>query len=127
MPPNANARAPNARGPPCLRPISAATATASAAMPELIIAGIAVQFPFEPYQLQRNYMAKVLECLQNSTNGVLESPTGTGKTLCLLCATLAWICKQKAEVIVYRIIACAEWWRKSTNLVFVFAMIRYIA
>lgn len=52
--------------------------------------GISVHFPFTPYPCQLDYMEKVLECLQTATNGLLESPTGTGKTLCLLCATLAW-------------------------------------
>ncbi|XP_053430850.1 regulator of telomere elongation helicase 1 isoform X3 [Nycticebus coucang] len=43
-----------------------------------------------PYRCQQEYMTKVLECLQKRVNGILESPTGTGKTLCLLCTTLAW-------------------------------------
>lgn len=49
-------------------------------------------------EVQRNYMSKVIEALQGSHNAVLESPTGTGKTLCLLCASLAWLLSKKAQV-----------------------------
>ncbi|XP_008292635.1 regulator of telomere elongation helicase 1 [Stegastes partitus] len=59
-------------------------------MTSLTLNGVTVNFPFPPYDCQKDYMNKVIECLQKKVNGVLESPTGTGKTLCLLCATLAW-------------------------------------
>ncbi|XP_022905755.2 regulator of telomere elongation helicase 1 homolog [Onthophagus taurus] len=60
--------------------------------------GVSVSFPFEPYSIQKDYMEKVLECLQNDVNGVLESPTGTGKTLSLLCSSLAWLTAKKAQM-----------------------------
>ncbi|KAI2595674.1 RTEL1-TNFRSF6B readthrough (NMD candidate) [Homo sapiens] len=59
-------------------------------MPKIVLNGVTVDFPFQPYKCQQEYMTKVLECLQQKVNGILESPTGTGKTLCLLCTTLAW-------------------------------------
>ncbi|XP_057969056.1 regulator of telomere elongation helicase 1 homolog isoform X2 [Malania oleifera] len=59
-------------------------------MPTYNIRGINVDFPFEAYDCQLVYMEKVIQSLQNKCNALLESPTGTGKTLCLLCATLAW-------------------------------------
>uniref|UniRef100_A0A4W3JDW2 Regulator of telomere elongation helicase 1 n=1 Tax=Callorhinchus milii TaxID=7868 RepID=A0A4W3JDW2_CALMI len=59
-------------------------------MPRIELNGISVDFPYIPYKCQEDYMSKVIECLHKKVNGVLESPTGTGKTLCLLCATLAW-------------------------------------
>ncbi|XP_002528200.3 regulator of telomere elongation helicase 1 homolog isoform X1 [Ricinus communis] len=59
-------------------------------MPTYKIRGIDVDFPYEAYDCQLVYMEKVIQSLQSRCNALLESPTGTGKTLCLLCATLAW-------------------------------------
>nr|XP_033818706.1 regulator of telomere elongation helicase 1 isoform X2 [Geotrypetes seraphini] len=59
-------------------------------MPRISLHDLVVEFPFQPYKCQEDYMNKVIECLQKKVNGILESPTGTGKTLCLLCSTLAW-------------------------------------
>eukprot|EP01065_Artemidia_motanka_P037992 TRINITY_DN46875_c0_g1_i1.p1 TRINITY_DN46875_c0_g1~~TRINITY_DN46875_c0_g1_i1.p1 ORF type:complete len:1044 (+),score=290.51 TRINITY_DN46875_c0_g1_i1:59-3190(+) len=59
-------------------------------MPEYDIDGVPVEFPFEAYPSQLAYMREVIRALDTGSNALLESPTGTGKTLCLLCATLAW-------------------------------------
>ncbi|XP_035825693.1 regulator of telomere elongation helicase 1 isoform X2 [Aplysia californica] len=67
-------------------------------MPTHDVCGVPVNFPFEPYECQVDYMTKVVTCLQKSQNGALESPTGTGKTLSLLCASLAWQESRKAQV-----------------------------
>ncbi|XP_064624303.1 regulator of telomere elongation helicase 1-like [Lineus longissimus] len=67
-------------------------------MPPINISGVNVEFPFVPYPCQVDYMTKLIECLKTGVNGILESPTGTGKTLCLLCATLGWLEHTKAEV-----------------------------
>ena len=62
----------------------------SSAPTTLQLNGVNVHFPFTPYSCQEAYMRKVMESLFRAENALLESPTGTGKTLCLLCATLAW-------------------------------------
>lgn len=46
------------------------------------INGIPVKFPFEPYGLQKDYMAKVIAALDNKQNAVLESPTGKISAFC---------------------------------------------
>lgn len=59
-------------------------------MPIIDIQGIPVAFPFPPYPCQLDFMSKALETVRSADNAALESPTGTGKTLCLLCSLLAW-------------------------------------
>jgi hypothetical protein len=62
------------------------------------IRGLTVEFPYDAYPCQLDYMEKVIETLQNERQfALLESPTGTGKTLCLLCASLAWLFEEKAQ------------------------------
>lgn len=46
-------------------------------MPKFDIEGVSIEFPFEPYVVQQNYMKKVIESLTKAENAVLESPTGT--------------------------------------------------
>lgn len=64
----------------------------------LELRGIRIHFPFKPYACQEAYMEKVLDALFRSENALLESPTGTGKTLMLLCATLAWQRQQQRSL-----------------------------
>lgn len=40
------------------------------------INGVEINFPFEPYPLQVDYMRNVINALDNKQNAVLESPTG---------------------------------------------------
>ena len=66
---------------------------------KIIIEGIEVIFPYEPYHNQIIYMTKVIEALSKGEIAGLESPTGTGKTLCLLCSSLAWLKYKRNEMI----------------------------
>lgn len=44
----------------------------------IIIDGIPIKFPYEnPYDIQIDYMKKVLQSLEQGRHAILESPTGT--------------------------------------------------
>lgn len=48
-------------------------------------------FPFQPYDIQQKLMNKLYQVLVNKKIGIFESPTGTGKSLSLLCGTLKFL------------------------------------
>lgn len=54
-------------------------------------------FPYPPYNIQVDFMKKLVEVIENGNIGVFESPTGTGKTLSLICGIMTWL-KEKRNV-----------------------------
>ncbi|KAJ2082205.1 Fanconi anemia group J protein [Coemansia sp. RSA 988] len=54
------------------------------------IGGVQVHFPFKPYPSQLGMMNHMIRALNKAQNTMIESPTGSGKSLALLCASLGW-------------------------------------
>ena len=49
-----------------------------------------VRFPYVAYENQMDFIERALTAMVRGESALLESPTGTGKTLCLLAASLAY-------------------------------------
>ncbi|XP_068651772.1 uncharacterized protein [Aristolochia californica] len=54
-------------------------------------------FPYEPYQIQLDFMSALYDALNRGGIAMLESPTGTGKTLSIICSALQWAVDQKQK------------------------------
>ncbi|KZT03940.1 DNA repair helicase [Laetiporus sulphureus 93-53] len=52
-------------------------------------------FPFVPYEIQLELMRHLYGAIEGRKVAIVESPTGTGKTLSLLCASLTWLGDEK--------------------------------
>ncbi|KAK3028340.1 hypothetical protein RJ639_037802, partial [Escallonia herrerae] len=52
-------------------------------------------FPFKPYSIQNDFMNALYHSLDKGGIAMLESPTGTGKTLSIICSALQWLVDRK--------------------------------
>ncbi|XP_044533725.1 ATP-dependent DNA helicase DDX11 isoform X1 [Gracilinanus agilis] len=53
--------------------------------------GIHFPFPYTPYSIQKDFMTELYHVLEAGKIGIFESPTGTGKSLSLICGALSWL------------------------------------
>ncbi|EME80861.1 uncharacterized protein MYCFIDRAFT_20311, partial [Pseudocercospora fijiensis CIRAD86] len=53
--------------------------------------------PFQPYDIQQQFMEAVYDCIEHKQVGIFESPTGTGKSLSLICGALTWLREHKRK------------------------------
>lgn len=87
---------------------------------EVMIGGVKLKFPNKPYPSQMSMMdkvsfelklkltkkilkhfffAQIIRGLKLKQNCLLESPTGSGKTLSLLCSSIAWQIHERESII----------------------------
>ncbi|KAG0293227.1 DEAD H (Asp-Glu-Ala-Asp His) box helicase 11 [Dissophora globulifera] len=49
-------------------------------------------FPYPtPYAIQTQFMQQLFECIDQRKVGIFESPTGTGKSLSMICGAVSWL------------------------------------
>ncbi|XP_028662891.2 Fanconi anemia group J protein isoform X1 [Erpetoichthys calabaricus] len=70
--------------------LSGKCAMASSVASEYTIGGIKIVFPCKAYPSQLAMMNSIVRGLNCRQHCLLESPTGSGKSLALLCSALAW-------------------------------------
>ena len=66
-------------------------------------------FPFEPLEPQRQLATRALEACELGGIALLQSPTGSGKSLALLCSLLAWQRRRQLHHTAPQIIYGAAW------------------
>ncbi|XP_030526173.1 ATP-dependent DNA helicase DDX11 [Rhodamnia argentea] len=54
-------------------------------------------FPYEPYSIQVDFMNALYSSLERGGISMFESPTGTGKTLSIICSALQWLVDRKEQ------------------------------
>ncbi|XP_065868861.1 uncharacterized protein [Euphorbia lathyris] len=55
------------------------------------------EFPYNPYSIQMDFMKALYRSLDKGGVSMLESPTGTGKTLSIICSSLQWVYDQRRK------------------------------
>ncbi|KAL3265964.1 hypothetical protein HHI36_010151 [Cryptolaemus montrouzieri] len=48
-------------------------------------------FPFPPYNIQKDFMKALYNTINEKKFGIFESPTGTGKSLSIICGAIRWL------------------------------------
>lgn len=66
-------------------------------MVKVRINGIPIDLPYEPYPSQLVTISKLVEAFQTNSHCLIESPTGTGKSLSIICSVLGYLQSQSEK------------------------------